>query len=103
VLLYGLRFIYSYYSVNHYFDNDGVILVKGIIAQNQVQIRFGDIKTISVHQGIVERLLGFGTVHLASASTHGEVDIILNNVTNPTELRIRIQQLTETAKRQSHV
>ena len=40
VLLYGLRFIYSYYSVNHYFDVDGVVLKKGIIAQEQVQIRF---------------------------------------------------------------
>jgi uncharacterized membrane protein YdbT with pleckstrin-like domain len=63
---------------------------KGIIAQDHVQIRFPDIKTIGVHQSILERLLGIGKLHLDSAGTNGEVDIVFNNLVNPDYLRRRI-------------
>ena len=95
LLLYGLRFIYSYYAIKLCFDDDGVVLKKGIISQDQVQIRFGDIKTIGVHQGILDRLLGIGTLRLDSAGTNGTVDIIFNNLINPVYMRRRIQYLID--------
>ncbi len=64
LFLYGLRCIYSYFAIKMCFDEDGVILKKGIIAQTQVQIRFGDIKTIGVQQSILNRLLGLKNTHL---------------------------------------
>jgi membrane protein YdbS with pleckstrin-like domain len=90
LLLYGLRFIYSRYATRLWLDNDGASMKKGIIAQDHVQIRFPDIKTIGVHQSILERLLGIGTLHLDSAGTNGEVDIVFNNLVNPDYLRRRI-------------
>jgi membrane protein YdbS with pleckstrin-like domain len=92
LFLYGLRFIYRYYAALLFFDDDGVILRKGIIAQNQIQIRFGDIKTIGVHQGIMERILGIGTLELDSAGTDG-VDITFKNIINPIAQRRKIQGL----------
>lgn len=93
--LYGIRFVYSYLAKTLCFEKDGVILKKGIIAQNQVQVRFGDIKTVSVHQSILNRLLRIGTVHLDSAGTNGEVDIVFNNVVNPVLMRQNIQTMID--------
>ncbi|MFA5923291.1 MAG: PH domain-containing protein [Methylococcaceae bacterium] len=95
LLLYGLRFIYSYYAVKLWFDDDGVVMKKGIIAQDQIQIRFGDIKTIGVHQSIINRLLGIGTLHLDSAGTNGTVDIVFNNLIDPVYMRRRLQYLID--------
>jgi membrane protein YdbS with pleckstrin-like domain len=95
LLLYGLRFIYSYFAVKMVFDHDGVMLKKGIIAQSQVQIRFNDIKTVGVEQSILDRLLRIGAVHLDSAGTNGTVDIELKNMRNPVYMRRRIQQLID--------
>lgn len=100
LLPYGLRFIYSYYAIKLWFDDDGVVMKKGIIAQDQIQIRFGDIKTIGVHQSIINRLLGIGTLHLDSAGTNGTVDIVFNNLINPVYMRRRLQHLIDqSAKR----
>jgi membrane protein YdbS with pleckstrin-like domain len=95
LFLWSLRFIYSYYAVKLCFDDDGVVLKKGIIALNQVQIRYGDIKTIGVQQSILDRLLGIGTLHLDSAGTNGTVDIIFDNLVNPVDMRHRIQSLID--------
>ena len=95
LFLYGLRFLYSYFAEKLYIDDDGIILKKGIIAQSQVQIRFGDIKTIGVQQGILDRLLGIGTIHLDSAGTNGTVDIEFRNVIDPVSMRRNIQHLID--------
>jgi len=68
---------------------------KGILAQSQVQIRFSDIKTIGVQQGILDRLMGIGTVHLDSAGTNGTVDIEFKNTIDPIRMRRNIQILID--------
>lgn len=95
VILHGMRFIYSYFSEKLFFDEDGVVHRRGIIAQTQVQIRFGDIKTIGVTQGILERFLGIGSIHLDSAGTNGEVDIEFKNIIDPISMRRDIQRLID--------
>lgn len=95
LILYGLRFIYSYFAEKLYIDEDGIILKKGILAQSQVQIRFSDIKTIGVQQGILDRLMGIGTVHLDSAGTNGTVDIEFKNTIDPIRMRRNIQILID--------
>lgn len=95
LFLYGMRFIYSYFAEKLYIDDDGIILKKGIIAQSQVQIRFGDIKTIGVQQGILDRLIGIGTIHLDSAGTNGTVDIEFRNTIDPISMRRNIQNLID--------
>lgn len=95
LILYGLRFIYSYFAEKLYIDEDGIILKKGILAQSQVQIRFSDIKTIGVQQDILDRLMGIGTVHLDSAGTNGTVDIEFKNTIDPIRMRRNIQILID--------
>jgi uncharacterized membrane protein YdbT with pleckstrin-like domain len=95
LILYGLRFIYSYYARKLFIEDEFVLSKKGIIAQDHIQIRYVDIKTVGIRQTIIERLLGIGTLHLASAGTNGEVDIIFDNLINPSYMRSRVQQLIE--------
>lgn len=95
LIVHGLRFIYSYSAIKMIFDDNGVILKKGIIAQSQVQIRFNDIKTIGMQQSIVERFLDIGTIHLDSAGTNGTVDIEFKNIRNPVYICRHIQQLID--------
>ena len=100
LILYGLRFIYSYYARKLFIEDEFVLSKKGIIAQDHIQIRYVDIKTVGIRQTIIERLLGIGTLHLASAGTNGEVDIIFDNLINPSYMRSRVQKLIE--KKQSN-
>jgi uncharacterized membrane protein YdbT with pleckstrin-like domain len=99
LLIYSLRFVYSYFALNLRFEPDGMMVTKGIIARDQVKIRFDDIKTVGINQGIIERLLGIGTIHLASAGTNGEVDIIFRNLVNPVQVRQRVQKLMHSFSR----
>ena len=105
LFLYSLRFVYSYAATKICFDNDGVILKQGIIARNQVQIRFGDIKTIGVKQSVVGRLLGIGSIQLDSAGTgaNDDVDIVFDNLINPVQMRHRIQLLIDLHTKQSRM
>lgn len=95
LIIYGLRFIYSYFAEKLYIDEDGIILKKGILAQSQVQIRFSDIKTIGVQQGVLDRLMGIGVIHLDSAGTNGTVDIEFKNTIDPIRMRRNIQILID--------
>lgn len=94
IAVYGLRFMYCYFASMLFFDEDGVVLKTGIIAQKQIQIRFGDIKTIGVDQTVLERILGIGTLELDSAGTDG-VDIRFRRTVNPTAERRRIQHMID--------
>ena len=99
LILYSLRFIYSYYARKLFIEDEFVLSKRGIIAQDHIQIRYVDIKTVGIRQTIIERLLGIGTLHLASAGTNGEVDIIFDNLISPAYMRARIQKLIEKTRR----
>ena len=83
ILLFNLlSMLYSYYSIVLIVDNEGVSLRKGIIAREFISIRFSEIKTIGVKQGILARLLNVGNLEFASSGSDG-VDIIFTNIVNP--------------------
>ena len=52
------------------------------IAREFISIRFSEIKTIGVKQGILARLLNVGNLEFASSGSDG-VDIIFTNIVNP--------------------
>lgn len=88
ILLFNLlSMFYSYYSIVLIVDNEGVTLRKGIIAREFISIRFSEIKTIGVKQGILARLLNVGNLEFASSGSDG-VDIIFTNIVNPGATKI---------------
>ncbi|MBT4146412.1 MAG: PH domain-containing protein [Gammaproteobacteria bacterium] len=77
-----MRLLYRYYSIVLIIDGEGVTLRKGIVARDFMSIRFSEIKTIGVKQGILARLLNIGNLEFASSGSDG-VDITFTNIVNP--------------------
>lgn len=70
----------------------------GFIFRKKKSIAVKDIRTNDLDQGIVGRILGFGTIELATAGTSGN-DISLKNINNPLKLNQEIERRKEVAER----
>ena len=70
--------------------NDKLIIVKGIISKHVTEIFIGDIRAIDIKQNIIERILGFGDVMIATSATSG-YEIIIENIGAPHKLKQEIE------------
>lgn len=97
--LLGQTCFYRYFAHSLQFNQYGVLYKKGVFVQDQVMIRYADIKSIAVKQGLIETILGIGSLHLDSAATNGDVDIVFKHVKTPNQVRERILQLIDAGAR----
>jgi uncharacterized membrane protein YdbT with pleckstrin-like domain len=65
---------------------DRVVLVKGIIAKNETEISFQNIKALKIEQTICQRLLKIGNIYIASAGTSDYEERIFG-IPNPKRVR----------------
>ena len=63
----------------------------GIISRKNDEVAIGDIRSIHMRQGIVERLFGLGTVQIASAGTAG-IEVEFKGIQNPAKVRDQIRR-----------
>ena len=70
--------------------NDKLVIVKGIISKHVTEIFIGDIRAIDIKQNILERILGFGDVMIATSATSG-YEIIIENIGAPHKLKQEIE------------
>lgn len=82
-------------SSRYMLSKDGVSMEHGIIARDVVQVRYRDIRSTSISQGIVDRLLNIGTVQFASAGD--EVDVSFTGIPGPARVRRLVQRLINDA------
>ena len=94
-MIKGLSFLYSYYAEQLFFERDGVVFSKGIIGRDQLQIRYSDIKTVEIHQGIIDRFLSIGTLELDTAGRAGSDDIVFHHLPNPSAIRKQLQAIID--------
>lgn len=87
---HGISVLYSYFAISLIVDNQGVILKRGIIAQDIINIRFSEIKTIGLKRGILARLINIGTLEFASSGSDG-VDIRFINLASPAKVKQDIE------------
>lgn len=97
LLVNGSKVLYSYFAIALVVDDKGVTLKQGIIAQDIINIRFSEIKTVGLKRGIFERLINIGTLEFASAGSDG-VDIRFINIANPVRVKAVIDELIEREK-----
>jgi membrane protein YdbS with pleckstrin-like domain len=97
LLVNGSKVLYSYFAITLVVDDKGVTLKQGIIAQDIINIRFSEIKTVGLKRGIFERLINIGTLEFASAGSDG-VDIRFINMANPVKVKAEIEDLIQQAK-----
>ena len=64
----------------------------GIISRNTNTIDFEDVRDIGVRQGILGRILSYGTVTVSTAGTGG-VEIDFKKVKNPVGVQNRLQDI----------
>jgi membrane protein YdbS with pleckstrin-like domain len=82
----------NYFGTALIVDNHGVTLKKGIITRDETHVRFNEIRTIGLRQGILDRLLGIGILEFASSGTDG-VDIRFFNLANPVRIKSEIEAI----------
>ena len=75
--------------------NKRLISKVGIISRKTQELSLYAIETVSIDQGILGRILGFGTI---IATGRGNSCVIFKNVHNPMDAKRQIETLTPTKK-----
>lgn len=84
----------NYYGTALFIDGRGLTFKKGIISRDVTNVRFDEIRTIGLRQGIFDRLLNIGTLEFASSGTD-DVDIRFINMANPAGVKAEIEDIIE--------
>jgi len=84
----------NYYGTALVIDSHGLTFKKGILTRDVTHIRFSEIRTIGLRQGLLDRLLNIGILEFASSGTD-DVDIRFINIANPTGVKAKIEAIIE--------
>ena len=71
---------------------DSIIMRVGLIAKNTNEMQLRHIRAINVRQGIIERILGIGTVIFISAA-ESEAAVVFKGIREPNRVKERIRSL----------
>jgi uncharacterized membrane protein YdbT with pleckstrin-like domain len=74
--------------------SDRIIARVGLIARNTNEIQLRHIRAVSVRQGVIERILGVGTLTFLSAA-EGVATVVFKGVRDPIGLKERIRCVQE--------
>lgn len=72
--------------------DDSIIMRVGLIARDTNEMQLRHIRAINVRQGIIERILGIGTVICISAA-EGEAAVVFKGIRDPYGVKERIRGL----------
>jgi membrane protein YdbS with pleckstrin-like domain len=72
VCLIGLvRILYLLYSRTYFVGPYGVEANYGVISKDQTRIEFKHVRGVKLRQGVVQRLIGYGTLEIATSGSDG--------------------------------
>lgn len=66
-----------------------VIQKKGVISRNSDEMKLGSIETVEIQQGVLQRILGTGTVRVTG---RGISDVVMHNVDDPMTVKKTIEE-----------
>ncbi|MFM7062295.1 MAG: PH domain-containing protein [Actinomycetes bacterium] len=92
-LLYMARSWIDWYSTNFVLTTDRCIYREGIVAKRGVEIPLDRVNTVFFNQGVLERLVGAGTLTIESAGEHGVQTF--EDVRNPMGVQQELYQQIE--------
>lgn len=90
---YMARTWISWYSTNFVLTTDRCIYREGIVAKRGVEIPLDRVNTVFFNQGILERMVGAGTLTIESAGEHGLQTF--EDVRNPMAVQQELYQQIE--------
>ena len=84
--------LYRYYVDLYSFDGEFVRNNTGIISRDMQSVRIGDLRQIGLNQGIVGRILGYGTLSFSTAGTEG-AEVVWKNIRSPSVYHAHFEDL----------
>lgn len=84
----------NYYGTSLVIDSHGLTFKQGILTRDVTHIRFAEIRTVGLRQGLLDRLLNMGILEFAASGTD-DVDIRFINIADPTGVKAEIAALIE--------
>lgn len=91
-------FVWIYISHIYRVKEDLIVQEVGVIARKTSEVHPADVRNISVDQTLIQRLLGVGDVHFATAGT-ADYDLIMKNIAGPAWVRDQIYQRVHASMR----
>ena len=70
--------------------NKRVILKTGIISRHSDEMKITSIETVEIEQGILGRMLGYGTVKVTGK---GISDLVFNRIDDPMDVKRKIESI----------
>jgi len=89
-------------SVHYQITSERVRISEGILGKDREDIELVRIQDIDLSQGISERMLGIGDVHIRSHDA-SHPSTVLNNVSNPTEVHEILRRAVLKARKKYNV
>jgi uncharacterized membrane protein YdbT with pleckstrin-like domain len=87
--------LYRHYAHRYYIEEGRIEHQVGIIGRHIRSVRLADLRNVNLRQGIIERMLGIGTLEFSSAGGSG-IEVTWSGVRNPTDLKRHIEELRGT-------
>ena len=89
-------------SVHYRITNERVRITEGMLGKDREDIELVRVQDIDMTQGLTERMLGIGDIHIRSHD-RSNPDITLNNVSNPTEVHEILRRAVLKARKKYNV
>jgi len=90
----ALVIVWRHYSWKFAIDSVRVSSHHGIIARNQKTIRIQDLRSVSLQQGLIQRLLNVGNVAFYTAGS-ASAEVLYRGIKNPTIVRDDVQRMLD--------
>jgi len=89
-------------SVHYKITNERVRITEGILGKDREDIELVRIQDIDMTQGMSERMLNIGDIHIRSHDRSNPT-VVLNNVSNPTEVHEILRRAVLKARKKHNV
>lgn len=98
-LIFAVVQFLKYSSTNFLIGTDKVSYINNFFNYTRVDIKYEDIKELSVTQGFLQRMFGLGAVSMISSATINQAGITFYSIENPREVYDIIQQKIAESKK----
>jgi membrane protein YdbS with pleckstrin-like domain len=92
LFVFGVVLLYRHYAHRYHVEDGRIEHQVGIIGRHIRCVRLADLRNVNLRQGIVERMLGIGTLEFSSAGGSG-IEVSWSGVRDPADLKRRIESL----------
>jgi len=92
IMLLQLKVWLIVFSTKLTITNKKIIFRRGILVRSEVELLHSDIRSVVIHQEILQRIFGIGTVAVATAATSFAAGITARNFRHPDKIKRIIQQ-----------